>query len=171
MEVERVRSQSSLATVNSASGDIFDDHYIGIRREEPEQEISIPSRTSVENKVSYIKLHSEKVHPKEEKAKQVGWWLGRVEEVYEDYFTASLEDLHGRISAAEFSKEEITPSDLNLLAPNVRFSYTVTQMDRRSGREYVSKLSLSGPAIWTKKDFEKAKESYEKLFPEELFEF
>ena len=89
----------------------------------------------------------------------------------EDYFTASLEDLHGRISTAEFSKKEITPSDLNLLAPNVRFSYTVTQMDRRSGREYVSKISLSGPAIWTKKDFEQAKKSYEKLFPEELFKF
>ena len=109
-----MRSQSRITTVNSASGDIFDDHYIGIRREEPEREISIPSRTSVENKVSYIKLHSEKVHPKEEKAKQVGWWLGRVEEVHEDYFTASLEDLHGRTSAAEFSKKEITPSDLNL---------------------------------------------------------
>ncbi len=170
MEVKRVRSQSRITTVNIASGVIFDDHYVGMRREEPELEISIPSGTSVEKKVHYIKLHSEKVHPKEEKGKQVGWWLGRVEEVHEDYFTTSLEDLHGRISAAEFSKEEITPSDLNLLAPNVRFSYTVTQMDRRSGREYVSKISLSGPAIWTKKDFEKAKESYEKLFPEELFE-
>ena len=171
MEVERVRSQSRIATVNSASGDIFDDHYVGIGQEEPELEISITSRTSVERKVRYIELHTERVRPKEEKAKQVGWWLGRVGEVYEDYFIASLEDLHGRISAAEFSKEEITPFDLDLLAPNVRFSYTVTRMDRRSGREYVSKISLSGPAIWTKKDFEKAKESYEKFFPEELFEF
>ncbi len=171
MEVMRVRSQSRIATVNSASRVIFDDHYVGMEREEPEMETPIPSRTSAEEKTRYIKLPIEKVRPKEEKAKQVGWWLGRVEEVYEDYFTASLEDLHGRISVAEFSKEEITPSDLNLLAPNVRFSYTVTQMDRRSGREYVSKISLSGPAIWTKKDSGKAKESYEKLFPEELFEF
>ena len=171
MEVERVRSQSGIATVNSASGDIFDDHYVGIGQEELELEIPITSRTSVERKARYIGLYTEKVRLREEKAKQVGWWLGRVEEVYEDYFTASLEDLHGRISVAEFSKEEITPLDLNLLAPNVRFSYTVTRMDRRSGREYVSKISLSGPAIWTKKDFEKAKESYEKLFPEELFEY
>lgn len=170
MEVERVRSQSRIATVNSASGDMMDDLYVGIRPEEPELGISITSRPSVESETRYIELHTEKVRPKEEKAKQVGWWLGRVEEVYEDYFTASLEDLHGRISAAEFSKEEITPFDLDLLAPNVRFSYTVTRMDRRSGREYVSKISLSGPAIWTKKDFKKAKESYEKLFPEELFE-
>jgi hypothetical protein len=171
MEVERVRSQSKIATVNSASEVIFDDHYVGLGREEPELEISSPSITSGEKKAHYIKLHSEKVQPKEYKARQVGWWLGRVEEVYEDYFTASLEDLYGRISVAEFSNEEITPSDLNLVAPNVRFSYTVTQMDRRSGREYVSKISLSGPAMWTKKDSEKAKESYEKLFPEELFEF
>ena len=93
------------------------------------------------------------------------------EEVYEDYFTVSLEDLKGRLSTAEFDKEEITPSDLNLLAPNVRFSYTVTQMDRRSGREYISRISLNGPAVWTGKDTDRAKELYEEFFPEELFEF
>lgn len=162
-------SQSGVAMVDSASGVIFENHYVSLGQEEPE--ISIPSGTSEEKKVHYLQVYTEDVHPKREKAKQVGWWVGRVEEVYEDYFAASLEDSHGRISVAEFSKEEITPSDLNLLAPNVRFSYTVTRMDRRSGREYVTKISLSGPAIWTKRDSEKAKESYEKLFPEELFEF
>jgi len=157
--------------VNSTSEEIFDDHYVGLEQEESELDFYSPFIPSREKKTHYVKVHFEKVQPKEYKARQIGWWLGRVEEVYEDYFTASLEDLHGRISVAEFSNEEITPSELNLLAPNVRFSYTVTQMDRRSGREYVSKISLSGPAVWTKKDSEKAKESYEKLFPEELFEF
>ena len=147
----------------------MDDYYVGNGQEEPE--ILIPPSTSAERKNRYIDLFSERVHPKQEKAKQAGWWIGRVEEVYEDYFTASLEDLQGRLSTAEFDNEEITPSDLNLLAPNVRFSYTVTQMDRRSGREYVSKISLCGPAVWTGKDSDRAKEFQEELFPEELFEF
>jgi len=171
MEVVRVRSQSNLATVDSASRDIFNEHYFGIRQRDPELELPVPSKTGAEEIFSHIKLTVENVCAKKEKEKQVGWWLGRIGEVHEEYFTATLEDEHGRISIAEFGKEEITPADLNLLAPNGRFSYTVTQMDKRTGREYVSKISLSGPAIWTKKDSERARESYEKLFPEELFEF
>ena len=164
-----MRSQARIKTLNNTSGAMLDDYYVGNGREEPE--ISISSSTSAEKKYPYIDCIFERVRPKQEKAKQVGWWIGRVEEVYEDYFTASLEDLKGRLSTAEFDKEEITPSDLNLLAPNVRFSYTVTQMDRRSGREYISKISLNGPAVWTGKDSDRAKEFYEELFPEELFEF
>ena len=164
-----MRSQARIKTFNNTARAMLDDYYVGNGREEPE--ISISSRTSAERKNRYIDFFSERVSPKQEKAKQVGWWIGRVEEVYEDYFTASLEDLQGRLSTAEFDKEEMTPSDLNLLASNVRFSYTVTQMDRRSGREYVSKISLSGPAVWTEKDSDRAKEFYEELFPEELFDF
>ncbi|MFH1931519.1 MAG: hypothetical protein ABIN18_08035 [Pseudomonadota bacterium] len=162
-------SQARIKTFDNTSEAMLDDYYVGNGREEPESLIS--SRTSAERKDRYIDFFSERVPPKQEKAKQVGWWVGRVEEVYEDYFTASLEDLRGRLSTAEFDKEEITPSDLNLLAPNVRFSYTVTQMDRSSGREYVSMISLSGPAVWTGKDSDRAKESYEELFPGELFDF
>ena len=163
-----MRSQAKIKTFNNTSETMLDDYYVGNGREE--SEISISSSTSVEKKSPYT-FPFPKVHPKQEKAKQVGWWIGRVEEVYEDYFTVSLEDLKGRLSTAEFDKEEITPSDLNLLAPNVRFSYTVTQMDRRSGREYISRISLNGPAVWTGKDTDRAKELYEEFFPEELFEF
>ena len=164
-----MRSQAKIKTFNNTSGTMLDDYYVGNGREEPE--ISISSSTSAEKKYPYIDCIFERVRPKQEKAKQVGWWMGRVEEVYEDYFTVSLEDLKGRLSTADSDKEEITPSDLNLLAPNVRFSYTVTQMDRRSGREYISKISLNGPAVWTGKDTDRAKELYEEFFPEELFEF
>lgn len=170
MEVEKVKSQSEVRAINSASGHIFDHRYVGIRQEELPIDMPDPLGTSGERKARYIRVHTEKVRPKQEKAKQVGWWLGRVEDVYADYFAASLVDKQGRLSVAEFSKEEIDPSDLNLLVPDARFSYTVTRMDRRSGREYVSKISLSGKAIWTKKDSEKAEEAYERLFPEEVFE-
>lgn len=164
-----MRSQARIETFDTTSGEVLEDYYVGKAQGQPE--ISISSGTSAERKNLYIDFFSGRVQPKEEKARQVGYWLGRVNEVYADYFTASLEDLKGRKSIAEFGKEEITPSDLNLLVPNVRFSYTVTQMDRRSGREYVSKISLSGPAVWTGEDSERAKESYEELFPNELFEF
>lgn len=164
-----MRSQARMEAFDTTSGDMLDDYYIGKEREQPE--ISISSGTSAERKNPYIDVFSERVRPKEEKAKQVGWWLGRVDEMHKDYFTASLEDLQGRQSIAEFGNEEITPSDQNLLVPNARFSYTVTQMDKRSGREYVSKISLSGLPVWTGKDSDRAKESYEELFPKELFNF
>jgi hypothetical protein len=171
MEVRRVKSQTKIIQVDSAFQSPFDTYYVG-RTEEPDLEISSRPRTSTEKaEPRYIRLYGEKVHLSQEKARQVGWWLGRVEHVYEDHFTAVLEDLNGRTSVAEFDKEEITPSELGLLVPNTRFSYTVTLVDKPSGREYVSKLSLSGPAIWTQRDSERAQASYEKIFPEELLDF
>ena len=94
MEVMKLTSQSKIVAVNSASEILFDNHYFGLRedkpevdisislessKDEPEMDISIPSEASKEKGSSYIKLHSENVQPKNYKAKQVGWWLGRVE--------------------------------------------------------------------------------------------
>lgn len=172
MEVRGVNSQAKIFQADSTYGSPFDSYYVDTAPEEPNLETPILPRTSTEvPKRRYISLHDERPRRSEEKAKQVGWWIGRVECVYEDYFTAVLEDLKGRTSVAEFDKEEMTPSDLNLLVPNARFSFTVTQVDKRSGREYVSKISLSGPAIWTERDSERARESYEKIFPQELLDF
>ena len=172
MEVRRVKSQAKKIQADSTSQSLFGTYYVDAKTEEPDLKISIQPRTSTEvAEPRYISFYDEKARLSQEKATQVGWWLGRVEHVYEDYFTAILEDLKGRTSVAEFDKEEITPSDLNLLLPTARFSFTVTQVDRRSGREYVSKISLSGPAIWTERDSERAQESYEKIFPEKLFDF
>lgn len=171
MEVKGVKSQAKIMQTDSTYESSFNSYYVGTEPEERDLETSIPSRTSTEvAKPSYIEFH-QRARRSEEKARQVGWWVGRVECVHEDYFTAVLEDLKGRTSVAEFDKEEITPSDLNLLVPNARFSFTVTQVDKRSGREYVSKISLSGPAIWTERDSERARESYKKIFPEELLDF
>ncbi len=167
-------SQARIVKADNTSGSAFDGDgcYVGTEQKEPDHVIPMSTKTSTEvTEPRYIKYQMNSTYRSEVKEKQVGWWLGRVECVYEDYFTAVLEDLKGRTSVAEFDIEEITPSDRNLLVSNARFSYTVTRVDKRSGREYVSKITISGPAIWTERDSERAKESYEKIFPEELFDF
>lgn len=166
-----MRSQALTAKIDSISGSLFDGRYV-----DPEEEIDIKNQTatstgSVKSIVDYFPLPSKMIYASDERARQVGWWIGHVESVYDDYFTATLEDLQGRISVAEFDKEELTPTELSLLVPNCRFTFSVTQVDKHSGREYVSKISLSGQPVWTEIDDEKFKESYEKIFPEELFDF
>lgn len=119
----------------------------------------------------YIRIPSQGVYSSERKEEQVGWWFGRVEEVFEDRFTAVLEDLKGVVSITDFDKNELTPSDVKLLAPNINFSFTVTRVDKRDGREYVSKISLGGQPIWTERDSERAEELRKEIFPEEIFDF
>jgi hypothetical protein len=119
----------------------------------------------------YLRIPSPSVYKGDRKEEQVGWWYGRVVDVFEDYFTAVLEDLKGVTSRTEFDKTELAPSDLNLLAPDTKLSYTVTRVDKRSGREYVSKLSLSGEPIWTERDSKRAIKLHEEIFPKELLDF
>lgn len=172
MEVRLVRSQSMTAQIDSASVSLFDRHYVDIDGKESDLESQTATKMSAEKATSrYITFPYKGTYRSKTNEKQVGWWIGHVENVYENHFTAVLEDLQGRTNIAEFDNEEITPSDLNLLVPNGRFTFTVTQVDKHSGREYVSKISLSGPAIWTEKDIEKAKGSYKKIFPDEVFNF
>ena len=65
-----MRSQAKIKTFNNTSETMLDDYYVGNGREEPE--ISISSSTSAEKKSPYIDCFFERVHPKQEKAKQVG---------------------------------------------------------------------------------------------------
>lgn len=168
-----MRSQAMTVQLDSTSERSFDECYVGTEKEEPGLQIQTATGSGNLEKhtAGYILFPSEAAHIREVKEKQVGWWVGRVESVKEDYFTAVLEDLQGRTSIAEFDKEEVTPSDLTLLVPNARFTFTVMQVDKPSGREYVSKISFSGPAVWTERDFERATESYKKVFSDELFNF
>jgi hypothetical protein len=45
---------------------MFNDYYVDLRPEEEKQEldVSVPSEAREEKKESYIKVHSNKVHPK-----------------------------------------------------------------------------------------------------------
>lgn len=167
-------SQAMTVQLDSASSERpFDERYVGTEGEKPDFQIQPVTKTGTLPKPTpdYFLFQSEATYRRQEKEKQVGWWVGLVESVKENYFTAVLEDLQGRTSIAEFDIEEITPSDVSLLVQNARFTFTVMQVDKHSGREYVSKISLCGPPVWTERDFERARESYEKIFPEELFNF
>lgn len=133
--------------------------------------LTIESRKSEPLKTYYLPIDHSRIISSEVREKQVEWWFGRVDQVFKDYFTAILEDLRGNISIVEFDLEELSPSDLDLLAPGVKFSYSIAQVDKLSGREYVSKISPSGPPIWREKDIEQAKELGDKSFPEDLLDF
>lgn len=168
-----MRSQGMTPQLDDTCEQLFDERYVGTvgEKEDTPTQTVMDTGTLHRADTVYIPFPSLAYSRQDVKEKQVGWWVGRVESVKERSFTAVLEDLKGRTSIAEFDKEEITPSDLNLLVPNARFTFTVMQVDKHSGREYVSKISLSGPAVWTERDSERAKESYEEIFPEDLFNF
>jgi len=171
MEIRLMRSQAMTVRSDNTSDNLFNGRYVDPQEKEITPELEAKTKTDTEKAISYIAFPYKATIRSDTKERQVGWWIGHVENVYEDYFTAVLEDLHGRVNIAEFDKEEITPSELTLLVPNARFTFTITQVDKHSGREYVSKTSFSGPAIWTEKDIEKAKDAYNEIFPEELFNF
>lgn len=164
-------SQAMTMRIDNTLDNLFNGRYVDTQEKEIAPELEAKTKTDTEKATSYIPFRYKATIRGDIKDRQVGWWIGHVEDVHEDYFTAVLEDLYGRTNIAEFDKEEITPSELTLLVPNARFTFTITQVDKHSGREYVSKTSFSGPAIWTEKDSVKAKDSYNEIFPEKLFNF
>jgi len=167
-----MKSQASILEDYNTFEGAFDDQYVDAEEKEADLKTSVkPEASSDHCDGQYIPLPYKKPYSNGVKQKQVGWWIGRIESVHKDHFTAVLEDMKGITSVADFDKEELAPSDQNLLFPNTRFSYSVTQVDKRSGREYITKLSISGPAIWTENDAKKANEYREKVFPEELLDF
>lgn len=150
----------------------FDSFYVEPEIEEATRGHKILDESSLEETgLHYLQLTTDALPRGEGEAKQIGWWFGSIENVYEDYFTAVMEDLHGKISAVEFDFKEIREEDHRLVEPNIRFSYSVTQIDNRSGRFFQSKLSLSSPSFWSERDSERAKKSIEELFPGDFFEF
>lgn len=167
-----MNSQVLALAVNSQSRELPENYYDDMTNPYDGITPSDSIKTSI-NKIepNYIALNFNRPFIVKTKEKQVGWWVGRIEKVYDDYFTAVLEDLQGRISISEFDLDEITPSELSLIAPDVRLTYTVTQVDKYSGREYISKISINGPPVWTETDTKKFNETYSQIFPEELFEF
>lgn len=161
---------SQAEIINSEDTSETKDNSIYIETEkEPEDVKQFPEQKALET--LYLPIESRRSFSSEVYEKQVGWWFGRVEELYEKHFTAIMEDLQGRINTAEFDIEELSPSEIDLLVPGAKFSYSITQSDKRSGREYISKISLSGLPIWREKDSEKARELGDKLFPKELLDF
>ncbi|OGW05331.1 MAG: hypothetical protein A2889_03205 [Nitrospinae bacterium RIFCSPLOWO2_01_FULL_39_10] len=97
----------------------------------------------------------------------VQWWIGRVEEVKEDYFFASLRDLRGVESIAEIDISSVSEDQLEYVLVGAEFAYYVSRENRREGRRIVSKIEFNTPYLWTEKDQEKTEKLIEELFPEE----
>lgn len=97
----------------------------------------------------------------------VQWWKGRVEEVKENYFIASLRDLQGVESISEIDISSVSEDQQEYVLAGAEFSYCVIRENRREGRRIVSKIEFSTPYLWTEKDQEKADKLIKEFFPEE----
>jgi hypothetical protein len=168
-----MNSQATKIEINNTEETELDDYYVSDQPKNSIPEASLHSKTGLdENQAPKFIEFLIAGHSRSQVVEtQVGWWFGRIERVFDKYFTAVLEDKKGNKSLAEFDKEEVTPGEQNLLTPNAKFSYSITRADKTSGREYVSKISISGPEIWTKNNAESAKQLFKEYFPEKTFDF
>jgi hypothetical protein len=93
-------------------------------------------------------------------------WEGTVIKVNENTFFARLIDLtdrDGPDEEGEFSKDEVSKIDLELLSPGAIFYWTIGYLDRSSGRKRESILRFRRKPIFVKKHFDKAKDEARKL--------
>jgi len=119
-------------------------------------------REKKQNRVVFINKKQE-VQTKE---RELEWWIGKVIEIHEDYFVASMEDLSGKINIVEFEK----PDDTESLFIDSIFTYSISILDKPDGRIYKTTLSFSSRRRWLKEYDEKAKQLAERHFPEKLLD-
>ncbi|MFQ5455359.1 MAG: hypothetical protein ACE5EA_04025 [Nitrospirota bacterium] len=95
------------------------------------------------------------------------WWVGHVNDVYEDYFTATLEDLAGKESIAEFDKNEAAIDDQDKIMEGARFIFHISREDHPGGRKIISQLKFLPLYILKESDLDYFQELAERYFPEE----
>lgn len=164
-------SQSIMKKIDSATEISQENKYISTDQNELELVDSTGDFWEIEKKQNKYIYFPKRSSFSDRNEKQMEWWVGHVESIHNDYFIAVLEDLKGVTSIAEFEIDEVSPMELPLLQENARFTYTVTQVDKHTGREYTSKLAFSGTSLWTECDSKKANESFKENFPEDILNF
>lgn len=103
------------------------------------------------------------------KERELEWWIGKVTEIYDEYFTAVLEDLDGRTNLVEFEKNAIDPDERDLVFLGSTFTYSISVIDDPiGGREYKTKMAFSSRRKWLKEYEDKANALAEDIFPERL---
>ena len=112
-----------------------------------------------------IKEFSKMIRMKET---ELEWWLGKVTELRNDSFIAVLEDLSGKTNIVEFDKNEIDPRDEDLLLLGAKFTYSISSLDKPTGREYITRLAFSARRTWLKEYASKAKDLADEVLPEDL---
>jgi hypothetical protein len=95
------------------------------------------------------------------------WWVGNIESVGTQEFTATLEDLSGQQSIVEFSKSEVPPEDLGSVIEGAKIIFYITREDSPRGRRVISQLQFLPMKALQTSDIENIKALAEKSFPEE----
>jgi hypothetical protein len=96
----------------------------------------------------------------------LNWWIGEVQEIYDDYFVATMVDVDGEESIVEFDLTSVREEDQNRVEVGAAFTFAVTRQDRRDGRRLVSEIELLEPYRWTAQDEERALRLVHEHFPE-----
>jgi hypothetical protein len=114
------------------------------------------------NKITYSSIRSQS--PITEVI--LNWWIGEVQEVYEDYFLAKMVDVDGAQSIAEFDVVEVRNEDQDRVEVGATFTFAVIRQDRHEGRRRLSEIEFLEPYRWTAQDEERAIGLVHEHFPE-----
>lgn len=102
------------------------------------------------------------------KETELKWWHGTVVEVQEDHFFANLQDLSGLNSNVEFDKSIVDPIEIKSLLVGTMFTYSISIIDKPTGRVHNTRFSLSATRTWRSTLEEKAIKMSEDVFPHRL---
>lgn len=150
---------------------------------EPQPEVVLPSykesfssgSSKVKNlettRPSYWQTFSKHFFPQDTNEVILEWWIGEVDKVYNDYFTAYMIDLKGKEIGAEFDMKSVDPGSRILVKPNAQFAYYISREDSRRGRKTSSYLVFSKTLLFPFESREALLKRAEELFgPEPDFD-
>jgi len=109
-------------------------------------------------------------HPSSKKECELGWWLGKVIEIHDDYFVASVEDKNGKKGISEFEKNVVSQNEMHNLVLGAIFTYSISFIDQPTGRRYNSRFSLSAQRKWLESYKGEAEKLAEAVFPKRLLD-
>lgn len=102
--------------------------------------------------------------------KEEMWWIGIVTEIGCDSFSASLEDLQGRINFVEFETRILDDHSKNELKIGSRFTYTISSLETYTGgKKYTPSLSFVTQAKWFSEYESRVQDVIDCTLPDDLF--
>jgi len=109
--------------------------------------------------------------PSRSREKELQWWIGKVTEVQDGRFRATLEDLSGRTNVVEFDMEFVSERDRELLFVGSRFTYSVSIVQAGSGStEYRTRIAFDSRRRWLESYENNVQRIAEEIFPENLLD-
>jgi hypothetical protein len=119
------------------------------------------------NKVIFFPIQ----RPTKSREKELQWWIGKVIEVQDGRFRATLEDLSGRMNLVEFDMEFVSERDREFLFVGSRFTYSVSIVQAGSGStEYRTRIAFDSRRRWLESYEDNVQRITEEIFPENLLD-